>query len=156
MKRRGARIREGGEGIVLVLIILAILGGGCWYLFTIRRNVEKEAWDYARQVADHIVLQHDARFVDLNLSPRAQVDMPPSSRERIFTKLRELGAPDKRMALSGNVRFSSYFFEPKGYFRAQINFPGTLAKLDMAVSPSHGPWQIDSLNLIWNSTFDAR
>jgi hypothetical protein len=147
MTRRLTHLEETSEGLVLVIVILAILGGACWYLFSSRRTVEKEASIYARDVAEHIVLQRDARFIDVNLSPKAQVEMPPSFRERILTQIRELGVPDKQINITGKVTFVSYFFEPKGSFRAQINFPATPAYLDIAVSPSHGPWQIDSLNL---------
>jgi hypothetical protein len=150
MKRCGARVRARGEGLVLVIVILAILGGACWYLFSCRRNSEQEAWAYAREVAEHVALQRDARFVDLNLSAKAQVEMPPSSRERILNKLGELGAPDKRIKITGHVDFSSYFFEPKGSFRAQINFAASPVYLDMSISPSRGPWQIDALYVTWN------
>lgn len=149
MRRRATRVREQGEGLVLVIIILAILGGACWYLFSSRRNVEKEAQIYAREVAEHIALQRDARFIDLNLSPQAQIEMPPSARQRILAQIGELGAADKQIKITGRVTFSSHFFEPKGSFRAQVNFAATPVYLDMAISPSHGPWQIDALNLTW-------
>ena len=150
MKRRGARVREKAEGLILVLVILAILGGGVWYIKSSRSSSEKEAWNYARDVAEHIVLQRDMRYVDLNLSSKAQVEMPPSFRERIFNKITELGTADRNIKLTGHVSFSAYIFEPRGSFRAEINFPGTAVFLDMSVSPSHGPWQIDALNLTWN------
>lgn len=153
MKRRRARVRGTGEGLLLVLVILAVIGGAVWYLFSTRLSTEKEAWDYAREVAEHIALQRDARFIDLNLSPQAQVEFPPSFRERILAKIAELGPPDKRINITGKVVFSSYFFEPKGTFRAQVNFAKSPVYLDMGISPSHGPWQIDALNLTWNSSF---
>jgi hypothetical protein len=150
MKRRGTRVREKAEGLVLVLVILAILGGAAWYLYSSRRNSEKEAWNYAREVAEHIALKCDARYVDLNLSSKGQVEIPPSFRERVFKKIAELGPPDQNIKMTGRVTFNTYFFEPRGSFRAEINFPGTPGYLDMAVSPSRGPWQIDALNLTWN------
>ena len=152
-ERARSRARDRAEGLVLVIVILAVLGGIAWYLYSSRRNSEKEAWAYAREVAEHIALQRDARFIDLNLSSQAQVEMPPSFRERILTKLGELGVPDKRMNITGHVTFSSYFFEPHGSFRAEINTPMTPVYLDMSISPSHGPWQIDALNLTWNPAF---
>lgn len=148
--KRGCHGRHRGESLLLIIVIIGVLGAVCWYLFSSRRHSEKEAWAYAREVAEHIALQRDAHFIDLNLSSPAQVDVPPSFRERILTKLAELGPPDKRINLTGKVTFSSYFFEPHGSFRAEVGFPNGRAYLDMAVSPSHGPWQIDGLNLTWN------
>lgn len=150
MKRRGEHMNRWGEGLVLVIVIMAVLSGVAWYLYSSRRNSEIEAWAYAREIAEHIALQRDARFIDFNLSSQAQIDFPPSFRERILTKLAELGPPDKRINLTGKVTFSSYFFEPHGSFRAEVGFPNGRAYLDMAVSPSRGPWQIDALNLTWN------
>jgi hypothetical protein len=152
-ERARSRAWDRAEGLVLVIVILAVLGGIAWYLYSSRRNSEKEAWAYAREVAEHIALQRDARFIDLNLSSQAQVEMPPSFRERMLTKLGELGVPDKRMNITGHVTFSSYVFEPHGSFRAEINTPMTPVYLDMSISPSHGPWQIDALNLTWNPAF---
>ena len=145
-----SRARDRAEGLVLVIVILAVLGGIAWYLYSSRRNSEKEGWAYAREVAEHIALQRDARFIDINLSSQGQLEIPPSFRERILAKLGELGVPDKRINLTGKVTFTSYFFEPHGSFRAEVGFPNGRTYLDMAVSPSHGPWQIDALNLTWN------
>jgi hypothetical protein len=150
---RGRHIRHRGESLLLIIVIIGILGGVCWYLFSSRRSSEKEAWAYAREVAENIALQRDAHFIDLNLSSQAQVEVPPSFRERILTKLAELGIPDNRINLTGKVTFSSYFFEPHGSFRAEVNTPMTPVYLDMSISPSHGPWQIDALNLTWNPAF---
>ena len=151
--RRPGRAQDRAEGLLLIIVILAVLGGISWYLYSSRRSSEKEAWAYAREVAEHIALQRDARFIDLNLSFQAQVEIPPSFRERILTKLGELGVPDKRINLTGKVTFSSYFFEPHGSFRAEVNTPMTPVYLDMSISPSHGPWQIEALNLTWNPAF---
>ena len=151
--KRGHHVRDQGESLLLIVVILAVLGGISWYLYSSRRNSEKEAWAYAHEVAEHIALQRDARFIDLNLSSQAQVEMPPSFRERILTKLAELGVPDKRINITGHVTFSSYFFEPRGSFRAEVNTPATPVYLDMSISPSRGPWQIDALNLTWNPAF---
>lgn len=145
-----SRARDRAEGLLLVIVILAVVGGISWYLYSSRRNSEKEAWAYGHEVAEHIALQRDARYIDVNLSSQAQVEIPPSFRERMLTKLGELGQPDKRINLTGKVTFSSYFFEPHGSFRAEVGFPNGRAYLDMTVSPSHGPWQIDALNLTWN------
>jgi hypothetical protein len=156
MKTRNVRVQDRAEGLVLILVILAILGGATWYLMSSRRQTEKEAWDYAREVVEHVAVQRDARFINTNLSHQAQIEMPPSFRERILTKLGELGPASKQINITGNVRFTSYFFEPRGSFRAEVSFPSGRTYLDMTVSPSHGPWQIDALNLTWNperSTF---
>ena len=154
MRKRGARFQERGQVIGVLIVFLVIIGGACWYLFSMRQRTEKEAWEYARQVAEQVALQRDDRFITRNLSPRARVEIPPSFRERMFANLRGLGTPEKQIGLTGKVQFTNYFFDPKGSFRAQINFPAMPAYLDMAVSASHGPWQIDALNLTWTPSHE--
>lgn len=150
MHWRSARTTRGGEGLLLAVVLLLILGALAWYLFSSRRNTEREAWAYAREVAEHVILQRDSRWIDANLSYQAQLVMPPSFRERIFTKLAELGTPNRDIKLTGHVTFSSYFFDARGNFRAEATFPNGPAHLIIAVSPSHGPWQIEGLDLIWD------
>lgn len=154
MTRRIARVHASGQVLFVVIIVLALLGGGYWFLNSARRNTEKEAWAFARQVAERIVLQQDQRFVELNLSSRAKLEFPPSYRMRLIENVRNLGTPDRDIRLTGKVKFESYFFEPKGVFRAQINYPAMPAYLDMAVSPSRGPWQIDALNITWHPAME--
>ena len=146
--KRAASLRERGQVLVLVIIVLALIGGGYWYLISSRRDAEKQAWTFAREVAERIALQQDARFINLNLSPKAQVAMPPSARDLLIVNLRNLGTPDRNIGLTGKVEFASYFFDPKGAFRAQLNYPSAPAYLDIAISASNGPWCIDSLNLV--------
>jgi hypothetical protein len=148
MRKYGARVREGGQVLVLIIIVLALIGGGYWYLSLSRRNSEKEAWAFAQEVAERIAAQHDKRFLDLNLSPSAQVALPPSWRDQLFESIRDLGKPDGPIVVTGKVQFTSHFFEPKGVFRAQINYPGMLTYLDMSVSAPKGPWCIDALSLV--------
>jgi hypothetical protein len=149
MKPRRNKIRERGEGLVIVIILLALLGGGYWYLVSSRRNTEKEAWAFGREVAERIAIKQDTQFINQNLSPQAQVAFPPSWRERLFQNIREHGAINGPINLTGQVRFTSHFFEPRGVFRAQLNFPEMPAYLDIAVTANGGPWQIDALNLTW-------
>jgi len=150
MNRHRVRIRQKGEGLVLVIIVLALLGCGYWYLVSSRKTTEKEAWAFGQEVADRIAVKQDTRFVDLNLSPQAQVAFPPSWRERLFQNIREHGGVKGPVSLTGQVRFTSYFFEPRGVFRAQLNFPDMPGYLDVAVTANGGPWQIDALNLTWS------
>jgi hypothetical protein len=138
-----------GQILVLLIILLAILGGGYWYMLQSKQANEKAARAFAQEVATHIVMQHDDRFLARAIAPTAQVTYPPSWRYRLFSQLQDLGTPAPNIELDGQVTFTSGFFEPRGDFHAKINFPDGPAVLDLQVSHPRALWQIDAINLTW-------
>ncbi|MGI9089092.1 MAG: hypothetical protein ACR2HH_15345 [Chthoniobacterales bacterium] len=143
------RKKQRGEVLVLALILLAIFGGGLWYLWSARRINEAAARDFARDAAERIVLHQDQVFLNRALAPAAQVAYPPSWRERLFAHLRVLGPPPTSLDLQGETKFTSHFFDPHGAFRVRINYPENPAFLDLEVSHPRALWQIDMVNLTW-------
>lgn len=141
--------RTSGQAIVLVLIVLAILGGGYWFLQKSKREREKEAQDFARNTANRLALNFDQKFLDLHLSPEAKLRYPPSFRDRLISYLRGLGAPSRAIELTGTVTFTNQFFEPHGQFRAHLQYPDRSAEVDLAVSSPQALWQIDDINVTW-------
>jgi hypothetical protein len=143
------RRAESGQAIVLLLILLALAGGGWWMLHSARATREKEAREFATEVATRVVLQRDLGFLNLRIAPEAQREYPPSWRERLLYRIREVGDPVPKIQLTGQVQFTRRFFEPKGHFRAQIDFYSGPGYLDMVVSHPKAIWQIDALNWTW-------
>lgn len=145
--RRHSSVR--GQVLVLALILLALLGGGAWYLFRSKGINEQAARAFAQEAAERILLHQDARFLDRTIASESQVIYPPSFRERLLIRIRDLGTPEQKVELTGRVTFTSGFFNPQGQFRAQINYSENPAFLDLAVSHPRALWQIDGINLIW-------
>lgn len=114
-----------------------------------RVNREKEAWDFAREVATRVLLQRDERFLNLRIAPAVQAYYPPSWRSNLVEQVRVLGTPLAEIELTGEVRFTSQFFEPAGQFRARVYFPTGPTYLDMEISHPKAIWQIDKLNWTW-------
>ncbi len=139
------------QTFVLIVIVLAIVGGGVAYLWWSKENNEKSARDFAQEAAERILRQHDEHFLDVRLSPDAQVEYPPSWRSRLFSHLYELGQPEQNLDLTGETTFQSFFFEPKGMFRVRGQYPQNPAPAILALGISHprALWQIDYINLIW-------
>ena len=138
-----------GQVLVLLIILLAILGGGFWYMTQSKQANEKAARAFAQDAATRILLQHDDRFLAFSLAPEVQVTYPPSWRYRLFTRLQEMGAPTSNIELNGGVTFTSGFFEPKGDFHAKLNFADGPASLDLQISHPRALWQIDAINFTW-------
>ena len=145
---RTARIK--GEGaLALLVIVLLVLGGIAWWLYSARQDAEKNARAFAREVVEKVAVNYDEQHLRVHLSPPAQIQYLPSWRDRLIQRLRELGVPAQPIAITGDVLFSSYFFDPQGTFRAELKYPTTSAQLEVGISRGMTAWQVDMINLIW-------
>lgn len=145
-RTQAARVR--GEGLVLVLIVLAILAGGTWFVFSSRRESEKNCREFAALVAERVAVQYDEKFLHVRLGPEAQKKFLQSVRDRMIARFRQFGTPAQPIPLEGEVRFESGFFRPMGTFRAQLKYPNTSAYLDLTISSGMTVWQVDDIYLV--------
>lgn len=145
---RNSRIRGEG-GIALWIIILALIGGGLWFLYSSRRDGEKNARAFANEVVQRVAVNYDEKYLHVHLSPEAQVKYLASWRERMMQHLRGLGTPKQPIEVKGDVQFTSGFFDPHGTFRAELTYPTTTAVLELFVTRGMTVWQVDDINLIW-------
>lgn len=145
---RTARVRGEG-GLPLLLIVLLILAGIFWWLYSSRTKDDQNARAFATEVIKRVAIDYDEKFLHIHLSPEAQVQFLRSWRDRLMDQLRSFGVPAQPLDIQGDVVFSSYFFEPKGTFRAQLKYPTTSAQLEVNVSRGMAVWQVDSVNVIW-------
>ncbi len=113
---------------------------------------EKEAWAFANEAARRVVLQQDIRFLDFNLTQKAQMNYPPSWRIRLMANIREPGQPNPEFQMKGKMHFTNQFFEPAGEFTAQFDFPHGPAYLELHISHPGALWVIDDINWTWPQT----
>ncbi|HME88274.1 MAG TPA: hypothetical protein VKE30_03590 [Chthoniobacterales bacterium] len=125
--------------------MLAILGGGLWYLYSNKAVTDREARDFARETVKRLTVDHDRQYLENHLGPQAKLDMPPSMRDYFIQRLTQFGAPAQPIRIEENVTFESYFFEPRGIFTAHLDYPGQGAMLQMATSHPVSRWQIDNV-----------
>ena len=138
------------EGLAIWLIVLAVIGGGVWFLYSSRNEAEKNARVFAREVAQKIAVNYDDKYLNTRLSPRAHTAYLPSWRDRLIKRLREFGPLAKPIETNGNVYFTSYFFEPRGRFEAKLTYPTMTASIELIVTRGMTQWQVDEINLVWN------
>lgn len=103
--------------------------------------------DFARVAAARPAFDLDRKFLDRTIAPERVAKYPPSYRDRIITKPGGFGRPTPPAEMSGDVYFQSYFFQPSGTRRAQLQYPAMPAEIHMAISRREGWWQIDDLNI---------
>src|SRR4051812_22698207 len=142
--------REEGSVIILLLVVLAAIGGGYWFMKQNRDMREKEAREFATEATNRIVLQRDQRFIDFNLTQKAQMTYPPSWRYRMLQLINDAGTPNPQWHFTKTeVVFQNQFFEPQGTFVAQFDYPNGPAFFEVHVSHPGALWVIDDLNWTW-------
>ena len=146
------RNRTRGEGLVVIIVLLAIIGAGVWWLFSTKEQSEKEARAFGREMIERLTVQHDKTFFANSLGPQAKMDYPKPQQEYLVSKLAELGVPAQPIKIDENITFESKFFSPKGYFTAHLNYPSQPATMELAISHPVGKWQVDNLTVTWNQT----
>jgi LPXTG-motif cell wall-anchored protein len=138
---------EAGQAIGVVIILLALIGVGFWFLFNHRNTMRNEGRAFGRQAIERIIVQHDANFLAGSLGPQAKLDLPPMAQQELMSRLQQLGAPIGPLNVQGDITFESQFFEPRGLFNAQLNYPAGMARVDLSVSHPVGRWQIDTIGV---------
>ena len=143
------RAEDCGQTVVLVIIVVAVLGGAAWWLYNSREQSEREAREFARDVATRLAFDLDRKLLYRLIAPDRVAKYPPSYRDRVIEKFRGFGRTTAPADLTGDVFFTSHFFKPVGTFRAQFSYPSMPATLYLSVSRPRGWWQIDDLRVSW-------
>src|ERR1700674_1015854 len=138
---------EGGIGFLVIVGVLVI--GIVWWLYSSRQDAVKKSRAFAAEVVTHVAVNYDEKYLHVHLSPEAQVNYLQSWRERFIARLRELGVPSQPIEVTGNVTFTSQFFDPRGTFRAQLKYPTTSAYIDLGVSRGMTVWQVEKIHFTW-------
>jgi len=139
------RSKRSGQGLVVLIILLAVIGAGLWYLYSAKATADREAREFARDAIKRLTVDHDRQYLETHLGPQAKLDLPPSGRDYMIQKFAQFGVPAQPMQIDESVTFESYFFEPRGYFTAHLNYPGQGATLQLATSHPVSRWQIDNV-----------
>jgi hypothetical protein len=144
------RSKTSGQGLVVLIILVVLVGGGLWYLYSNKWTMDRQARDFGREVVQRLAVNHDAAFLAERLGPAARTENPPSQQQYLMSKFQQFGAPQQPVKIDETVTFESQFFMPQGYFVAHLNYPGQGATLEFGVSHPVGRWQIDAFRLIWD------
>ena len=131
--------------MVLVIIVLALLSGAWWWLYSNKENAAKDGTEFAKEAFQKIAVQHDIIFFNSRLSPQARMNFPASAQQEFMNEILRLGAPVRPVDVQGKIEFQSQFFEPHGSFHARIYYPARYAEMDLTISHPVGRWQIDEI-----------
>ena len=140
-----SRNKTAGDGLVVVIIFLALIGIGIWWLYSHKATMDKEGRQFARQMIEAVSVQHDINFFRSNLGPQAKIDYPPTRQQDIIQQFQQLGTPSQPIKIDENMTWENQFFEPHGFFTAHLNYPARSATLRIAISHPVSKWQLDNI-----------
>ena len=143
-----SRSKSSGQVIVILIIVLALVGAGFWWLSSNKQEMAREGKQFARDAVQRIVVQRDINFFNSRLSPAARMNFPASAQQDFFAEIAKLGAPTGTIDIKGEIEFNSQFFEPHGNFQARINYPARYADMNLVISHPVGRWQIDDITFL--------
>src|SRR3954468_7124436 len=122
MKRARNSNRKGEGGLPLLIILLALLAGAAWFLYSSRSDAEKKMREFAGQVVQTMAVNYDIRFLNNHMTAQAQASYIPSFRDRMVGFLKGFGPMTRPIETKGNVHFSSLFFDPVGTFQSTLAY----------------------------------
>ena len=141
--------RKGEGGLPLLIIVLALLAGGLWFLYSSRTEAQKQARQFVDKVVQSMAVNYDVRFLNTHLTPQAQLSYIPSWRDRVIGFLKGFGPMTKPIETKGDLTFTSGFFDPHGRFESELTYANQTAKLNVAVSRGMNAWQVEEIELVW-------
>jgi hypothetical protein len=140
--------KSSGQIIAILVIVLALLGAGFWWLNSNKQGMAKEGRAFARDAVQRIFVQRDINFFGSHLSPQARVNFPVSAQQEFMNEIARHGPPVGAVDAQGDITFQSHFFEPQGSFHGRINYPAEYADINLTISHPVGRWQIDDIAFI--------
>lgn len=149
MKRGRNSHRKGEGGLAIWIILLALLAGAVWFLYSSRAEAERKAREFAEQVVKTMAVNYDVRFLNNHMSPQAQLNYIPSWRDRMAGYLKGFGPMTKPIETKGSVTFNNLFFDPHGMFTSELTYATQTAKLNVGVSRGMNAWQVEEIELVW-------
>jgi hypothetical protein len=137
-----------GDGLIVVIIFLGLIGVGAWWLYSHKAAMDKEGRAFGRQMIEALTVRHDKAFFVNNLGPQARLEYPPSAQDVLMQQFVQMGVPAQPIKIEENMTWQSQFFEPKGYFTAHLNYPARGAAMQIAISHPVSKWQLDNLTFV--------
>jgi hypothetical protein len=150
MTNTNHRSKASGQGLVIIIILLAVIGAGAWWLVNNKQTMDRDARVFGKEAVQRLAVTHDQPFLAERLGPQGKLDYPPSRQAELMAKFRELGTPAQPIQIEEAVFWQSHFFEPKGQFIAHLNYPGNQAVLELGISHPVGRWQLDEVKLSYS------
>ncbi|MGI9114731.1 MAG: hypothetical protein DLM52_06785 [Chthoniobacterales bacterium] len=141
--------RAQGGSITFAIIVLLVVAGIFYFLYSMRQSGEKEGRQFAREVIERCVFRHDVNFLHTVVSPDRRLTIPPGMDEQFIDTLAKLGAPARNYDVTGELEFDNYFVTPHGTFKSILTFPDRHGTFYVNVARPSGTWFVTDYGITW-------
>ena len=154
MVRRRKR-EKGRDGFVsFAVIIVLIIGGIFFFLFHRRHTAQQEGREFAHQVIEHCVFQHDVKYLHSVVAADRRLAIPPGKDDDFIETLAQLGLPNRDYTITGELQFENQFFSPQGIYKSILRFPDRAGTFYVNVAMTSGMWVVKDYGVIWEKPPD--
>src|SRR5438477_148234 len=80
-----SRSKRSGQGLVVLIILLAVIGAGLWYLYSAKATADREAREFARDAIKRLTVDHDCQSCGVGF---VRLKADPANRGRSATTFR--------------------------------------------------------------------
>jgi hypothetical protein len=129
-----------GQALVFVIIVIAVIAGGLFFLNSMRKDAKVEGERFARQVIERCAFQHDVKFLHSSVASDRRLALPPAMDDQFIYYLAKLGTPDRNYTLTGKLEFDHYFVSPHGSYQAILTYPDQHATVSVTITRPSGIW----------------
>jgi hypothetical protein len=146
---RAPRSAERGQALVFLIIVVAVIAGGLFFLNSMRNDAKAEGERFARQVIERCAFQHDVKFLHASVASDRRLAVPPAMDDQFIFYLTKLGVPDRNYNLTGQLNFDHYFGSPHGTYQAILTYPDQHATVSLTVARPSGIWLVTDFGVTY-------
>jgi len=105
-----------GQALVFLIIVIAVIAGGLFFLISMRKDAKAEGERFVRQVIERCAFQHDVKFLHASVASDRRLAVPPAMDDQFIYYLTKLGVPDRNYNLTGQLlRFTARHLSGNSY-----------------------------------------
>ena len=142
LPNRPRRAAERGQAVVFIIIVIAVIGAGLFFLNSMRKDAKVEGERFAHELIEKCAFQHDVKWLHSKVASDRRLAVPPAKDDEFIYYLTKLGVPDRNYNLNGKLDFDSYFVSPHGSYQVILTYPTQHATVSFTIGRPSGIWLI--------------
>src|SRR5947208_16538287 len=83
-----------GQALVFIIIVIAVIGGGLFFLISMRKDAKAEGDRFVRQIIELCAFQQYVKFRYCNVASAPRLTMTPTMVDQIIYYFSQRGGPD--------------------------------------------------------------
>src|SRR4030095_2206025 len=143
------RAGESGQALVFIVIVIAVIAGGLFFLNSMRNQAKVEGDRFAHEMIEKCVFQHDVKWLHSKVATDRRMMLPPAMDDQFIYYLTQLGVPDRNYRLDGQLEFDGYFVSPHGSFKTVLTYPEQHATVTFTIARPSGIWLVTDFGVTY-------